>query len=101
MSCVEELNCFQITARETLTAEKRQESLVVHVTIQDENDNSPAFTINSYNISIPENTKHGTSISTVHVMQLSPILLRLHCSNCQTIKTETTTEIKVKRQFIE
>ncbi|PVD37770.1 hypothetical protein C0Q70_00371 [Pomacea canaliculata] len=59
---------LKITARETLTAEKLHDSLVVHVTIQDENDNSPVFTKHSYNVSIPENTKHGTSISTVQAV---------------------------------
>ncbi|XP_025076807.1 protocadherin Fat 4-like [Pomacea canaliculata] len=59
---------LKITAMETLTAEKRQDSLMVHVTIQDENDNSPVFDKHSYNVSIPENTSHGISISTVHAV---------------------------------
>ncbi|XP_025090910.1 cadherin-23-like isoform X2 [Pomacea canaliculata] len=57
---------LNITAMETLTAEKRHDSLVVHVTIQDENDYSPVFTNHSYNASIPENATHGTSICTVN-----------------------------------
>ena len=61
---------FQLLACETHTAEKRNSTVTITVSIEDENDNSPRFNASSYDVSIKENEPTGTTVTTVHVSNL-------------------------------
>ena len=58
---------LQIVAKEIATAEKRNSSADVFLTVEDVNDHFPHFAQQMYNATVSENAPRGTSVITITV----------------------------------